>query len=77
MFVYDFTRGVFASATASGDRQLTLHFHQRTGPPIHTFANLAVGYGVADTYVHGCMLVRNENDCQWCRSALKKWLPVL
>jgi hypothetical protein len=53
MSLNNFSRRIFASTAAAGDRQLHLHFVQRRGAPIHDFADLAIADGIAQANVHG------------------------
>jgi hypothetical protein len=78
MVLNNFSRRILASTTAAGDRKLLLHFVQRTGAPIHDFADLTIADGIAQANVHGglnakpgadcprigIMLNTNANDCQ-------------
>ena len=53
MSLNNFSRRIFASAAAAGDRQLQLHFVQRTGAAIYDFADLAITDGITEADVHG------------------------
>jgi hypothetical protein len=48
-----FSRRIFASTAAAGDRQAHLDFEQRRGALIHGLANLAIADGIANANVHG------------------------
>jgi hypothetical protein len=53
MVLNNFSRRILASTAAAGDRQLQLHFIERSGAPIHDFADLTITDGIAQTNVHG------------------------
>jgi hypothetical protein len=74
-----FSRRIFASTAAAGDRQAHLNFEQRRGALIHGLPDLAVTDGMAHANVHGWLLESrrlasvasighhvktNANDCQ-------------
>lgn len=61
MSLNNFSRRILATAAATGDWQLQLHFVQRTGATIDDFADLAIADGIAQANVHGAQDL--EADC--------------
>ena len=77
MSLNNFSRGLFATAAATGDRQMPLHLGKRPGAAVDDLADLAIADGMTQANVHGskvsskalaramdAMLDTNANDCQ-------------
>ena len=52
MVLNNFSRRILASTAAARDGQLLLDFVERSGAPIHDFADLAIADGIAQANVH-------------------------
>lgn len=71
-FMKDFCSHLLAGSAAGGDAKRRLQVPKRPRTSGGGPANLLIGYGVADTYVHDFnhllhqqQLILNANDCQY------------